>query len=52
MSAETGFAVIGLGMGKHHCRAIQLDSLCLLVVSFVTDEEFAGTGVAGERGSP
>jgi len=22
MSVETGFAVVGLGMGKHHCKAI------------------------------
>ena len=39
MSAETGFAVIGLGMGKHHCRAIHSAPQATLVAVCDIDEE-------------
>lgn len=39
MSAETGFAVVGLGMGTHHCRAIQSAPNARLVAVCDVDEE-------------
>jgi len=39
MSAEIGFAVIGLGMGKHHCKAIHSAPKAKLVAVCDLDEE-------------
>ena len=39
MSEEIGFAVIGLGMGKHHCRAITTAPGARLVAVCDLDEE-------------
>ena len=39
MSDEIGFAVIGLGMGKHHCKAIQSAPKATLVAVCDIDEE-------------
>ena len=39
MAAEIGFAVIGLGMGKHHCRSIEMASGARLVAVCDVDEE-------------
>ncbi|MBT4503982.1 MAG: Gfo/Idh/MocA family oxidoreductase [Gemmatimonadetes bacterium] len=42
MSREVGFAVVGLGMGKHHCRAIQSAPDARLVAVCDIDEERLG----------
>ncbi len=39
MSVETGFAVVGLGMGKHHCKAIDSAPNATLVAVCDVDEE-------------
>jgi UDP-N-acetyl-2-amino-2-deoxyglucuronate dehydrogenase len=39
MPAETGFAVVGLGMGKHHCKAIHSAPNARLVAVCDVDEE-------------
>ena len=45
MSAETGFAVIGLGMGKHHCRAIHsAPQATLVAVCDITSVIFESGG--------
>jgi UDP-N-acetyl-2-amino-2-deoxyglucuronate dehydrogenase len=49
MSAETGFAVVGLGMGKHHCKAVTSAPNARLVAVCDVDEERLGP-VAEEYG--
>ena len=39
MSKKTGFAVVGLGMGRHHCKAISAAPGAQLVAVCDTDEE-------------
>jgi UDP-N-acetyl-2-amino-2-deoxyglucuronate dehydrogenase len=39
MTSETGFGVVGLGMGKHHCKAIQTADGARLVAVCDTDPE-------------
>jgi len=39
MSKKTGFAVVGLGMGRHHCKAIVAAPGAQLVAVCDTDEE-------------
>lgn len=39
MAAEIGFAVVGLGMGKHHCKAIHSAPNARLVAVCDVDEE-------------
>ncbi len=39
MSTDIGFAVVGLGMGKHHCKAIQRAPKATLVAVCDVDEE-------------
>lgn len=39
MSREVGFAVVGLGMGRHHCKAIQTAPGARLVAVCDIDEE-------------
>ena len=39
MSKKTGFAVVGLGMGRHHCKAISAAPGAELVAVCDTDEE-------------
>lgn len=39
MSREIGFAVVGLGMGRHHCKAIQAAPGARLVAICDVDEE-------------
>ena len=39
MSKEIGFAVVGLGMGRHHCKAIQAAPGARLVAVCDLDEE-------------
>ncbi len=38
MSADVGFAVVGLGMGRHHCRAVQMAPGARLVAVCDVDE--------------
>ena len=39
MAEQTGFAVVGLGMGRHHCKAIAAAPGARLVAVCDTDGE-------------